>query len=89
MPYIKKEDRYHILEKKKVESVTINIDEVKSAGDMQYAIAVIIKNFMERKGLNYQNCNDVMGALAGAQMEFYRRTVVPYEDKKIEENGDV
>jgi hypothetical protein len=27
--------------------------------------------------------------LAGAQMEFYRRTVAPYEDTKIVLNGDV
>jgi len=33
--------------------------------------------------------NDVMGALAGAQQEFYRRHVGPYEDKCITKNGDV
>jgi len=89
MPYIRQSDRYHIVVKEKPNYPKINIDEVKSAGDIQYAIAYMLKNYMERKGLNYQNCNDVMGALAGAQMEFYRKVVAPYEDLKIEENGDV
>ena len=30
-----------------------------------------------------------MGALAGAQMEFYRKVVVPYELDKEAENGGV
>ncbi len=89
MPYIKKADRYHITEKPLNGNPHINLNEIRSAGDIQFAIAVMVKDFMKRKGLNYQNCNDVMGALTGAQLEFYRRTVAPYEDKKIEENGDV
>jgi len=31
----------------------------------------------------------VIGALEACKLEFYRRAVVPYEDKKIKENGDV
>lgn len=30
-----------------------------------------------------------MGAVEGAKTEFYRRIAVPYEEKKIRENGDV
>lgn len=89
MPYIKQNDRHFIINEDGFRGETIVIKEVKSAGDFQYAIAKMIKSYMERKGLKYQTCNDVMGALAGAQMEFYRRTVAPYEDSKIEENGDV
>jgi hypothetical protein len=40
-------------------------------------------------GLSYQTINDIVGALEGAKLEFYRRVAVPYEDKKIIENGDV
>lgn len=91
MPYIDKDARWNItnpdIEGNPVPM--INMSEISSAGDIQYAIALIIKNYMKNKGLRYQYCNDVMGALAGAQMEYYRRTVAPYEDKKIEENGDV
>jgi hypothetical protein len=67
----------------------IRAEQISNAGELQYAIAVLIKNYMSKQDLRYQVCNDVMGALAGAQMEFYRRIVAPYEDQKIEENGDV
>lgn len=65
-----------------------------NAGELQYLIAVMVaemKNNAESSGRSwrYQDFNDVMGALAGAQMEYYRRHVAPYEDKKISENGDV
>lgn len=94
MPYIKYLDRVEITSKHSANAVhehgeAIIIREIETAGELQYAIALMIKDYIKRKGLNYQHCNDIMGALAGAQMEFYRRTVAPYEDKKIEENGDV
>jgi hypothetical protein len=41
------------------------------------------------QGLKYKTINDILGALEGAKMEFYRRVVVKYEDSKREENGDV
>jgi hypothetical protein len=44
---------------------------------------------MDAKGKNYQTVNDIVGALEGAKMEFYRRAAAPYEDLKIKENGDV
>jgi hypothetical protein len=46
-------------------------------------------NEHDRSKFNYQTCNDVMGALTGANMEFYRRFVADYEDTKIRDNGDV
>lgn len=88
MPYIKQCDRDNIVDDTGYR-VTIESNKITNAGELQYAIAVMIKSYLERKGLNYQNCNDIMGALAGAQMEFYRRTVAPYEDLKIKENGDI
>ena len=83
MPYIKQEDRPKIADK------VIKYSNINNAGELQYAIAVMLKDFISRKGLKYQNCNDVMGALAGAQMEFYRKVVAPYEDLKEKENGEV
>lgn len=83
MPYIKKEDKGFAVAGK------IDYEVIETAGELQYAMALMFKSYIARKDLNYQNCNDVMGALAGAQMEFYRRVVAPYEDVKIEENGDV
>lgn len=84
MPYINQNDRKRIVYNGK-----IYVDAIKTAGELQYAIAVMIKDFIKRKGLNYQNCNDIMGAITGAGKEFYRRVVAPYEDLKIKDNGDV
>ena len=83
MPYRTKSDRQKF---KWSEQELENKAPDMRAGDWQYLIALTIK-YMDP--YNYQTMNDVMGALAGAQMEFYRRTVAPYEDTKIEANGDV
>jgi len=85
MPYIKKNRR----------------DEIDSgglppqnAGELNYAITKLVTNYLRckttvTKRITYDLINDVLGALAGASREFYRRVAVPYEEKKIEENGDV
>jgi len=83
MPYIDQERRKKLMW---VESALEDVGIDMTAGDLQYVIAAAIKHIAP---YNYQTMNDVMGALAGAQMEFYRRTVAPYEDQKIEENGDI
>ena len=76
MPYIKKEDR--CLWKG-----------AETPGELNYLITTDIIGYMERKGLSYQTINDIVGALESAKLEFYRRVAAPYEEKKIEENGDV
>jgi len=80
MPYIKQDDR-------------LELDTLmrfpKTAGELNYEITRMIKFYLEERGRNYQNMNDIIGALEGAKMEFYARIVRPYEDEKIEENGDV
>lgn len=92
MPYIKQKHRKKLLLEEMMYTTgreCIDFELINNPGELQYVMSIIFKSYIERKGLNYQNCNDVMGALAGAQMEFYRRVVVPYEDSKIKENGDV
>lgn len=82
MPYIKPEDRNDIRDA--LESVNpVN------AGELQYVFAVVLNNYMRDREMRYQDLNDIIGALEGAKLEFYRRVVVPYEDTKIKENGDV
>lgn len=61
----------------------------KNPGELNYIITRLIHGYAQRGGLNYQKINDVLGALEGAKAEFYRRVAVPYEDRKIETNGDV
>ena len=60
-----------------------------TAGELNYSITKLIQSYINRRGLTYQHINDVVGALEGAKTEFQRRIVNPYEDSKIEENGDV
>lgn len=85
MPYITKEDKEKWC-KDDIAEVAGNCD---CAGDLNYIFTIIAHNYLERKGLRYQNINDIVGALEGAKLELYRRVAGPYEDKKIEENGDV
>lgn len=79
MPYIKEEDRYRL----DVEPHPTN------GGELNYLFTMLALNYFEENGGRYQQINDIVGALEGAKLEFYRRVAAPYEDKKIEENGDV
>lgn len=85
MPYIEDIDREKF-EKLELDGVAENIE---NAGQMNYVVTMLIKSYLERKGLCYQNLNDLLGALEGAKLELYRRVAAPYEDKKVESNGDV
>ena len=88
MPYIKEVDRVKWKQ---------GIAKIKNAmnkkgvtpGDLNYLFVMIAAYYLDRKGVNYTHMNDVMGAFTGASQEFYRRIIAPYEDEKIEENGDV
>jgi hypothetical protein len=77
MPYIPQEDREALLT---VEPV--------NPGELNYAITRLVLDFL---GVNaaYADYNTVVGVLESCKLEFYRRAVAAYEDKKIEENGDV
>ena len=79
MPYITKEDRY----------IIDSFMTPETAGQLNYLITVLLSDYFKRRGGNYQSINDIVGALEGAKLEFYRRVAAPYEDKKIVENGDV
>lgn len=79
MPYITREERENI------DTGSLPI----TAGQLNYSITLLIMDFLGKKGLNYQTINDIVGALESAKAEFQRRTVIPYEDKKIRENGDL
>ncbi len=82
MPYIKQDKRSEI------NAINIGNFVPENAGELQFVIAHMINNYHLKHGLSYQKCNDLMGGLAGAQMEYYRQVVAPYEDEKMAENGD-
>ncbi len=80
MPYIKQERREAILAGAAPQD----------AGELNFAITVLVDDYLKNKGgIKYSYLNEVVGALDCAKLELYRRLAAPYEDKKIEENGDV
>ena len=85
MPYIKQEDRNRFI--KLVEM--IDVQEIKSAGELNYLLTIMAHRFLNQKPENYQSYNDAIGALEGCKLELYRRHVGEYEDVKVRENGDV
>ena len=86
MPYIKKEDRVVLGEIAHLQSL---VSHCTCAGELNYVFTEILLAYVRRHGLRYQTLNDIMGALEGAKLEMYRRMAAPYEDTKIEHNGDV
>lgn len=80
MPYIKKEAR---------EALNFLGGNIASTpGELNYFFTNTIVKYIELKGESYQTYNDIIGALECCKQELYRRKISPYEDKKIEENGD-
>jgi hypothetical protein len=78
MPYIKQDRR-----------IPLTMACPLNAGELNYAFTKMILAYIKQQGPSYQHINDVIGALEGAKMEFYRRYVAEYENKKADENGDV
>lgn len=78
MPYIDQETRSDL-----------PVPHPRSPGELNYVFTAAIVDYLMAVGLGYQTINDVVGALEGAKLEFYRRVAAPYEDTKIEQNGDV
>lgn len=81
MPYIHQDDRLLLELNGNASSTT--------PGELNYVITNVCIEYMNTKGKNYQTVNDIVGALEGAKLEFYRRVAAPYEDMKIKQNGDV
>ena len=83
MPYIKQKDRTKFT--KSLESLPA----FTTAGDLNYILTKICKSYANDNGESYRTYNDIIGALECCKIEFYRRTISPYEGIKIAENGDV
>jgi hypothetical protein len=79
MPYITQDNRTKL---------ELQVKEPVSAGELNFLITTFIRDYYN-KSPSYQSVNDVVGALEGAKLEFYRRVAAPYEDNKIIQNGDV
>ena len=60
-----------------------------NAGALNYCFTKIIDDYLVANGLSYSRINEVIGALECCKLELYRRVAAPYEETKIEANGDV
>jgi len=86
MPYIKQNERKEY--DNSLTAMIINLNKNGNVkGHLNYVITMLVKSYIDSKGLNYNNLSDVTGVLNDVKIEFERCVVAPYEDKKIKENG--
>lgn len=85
MPYIDKSRRKALFNENSLD----RNDSMIHCGELNYKITTLIMDYIRDHGLKYQTINDIDGALTQVGREFSRIIVVPYEDKKRKENGDV
>ncbi len=84
MPYIKQDKRAR-LDPHLVELAAM----VRSEGELNYCIYKLSCLLIVKIGESYDNYSLCSGAMEHAKLEWYRRRVAPYEDRKIAENGDI
>jgi hypothetical protein len=83
MPYLKSSSK---------QALQLDLDRVtpQSPGELNYCITQLALDYLHTTAAyNYADLNAVIGVMEAAKQEFYRRMVVPYEEQKILENGDV
>lgn len=93
MPYISRENRNkfdYIRDPINEDFYFKMYTELRTTGELNYVITDILDSqLIVRGGVNYQNINEMIGVLECVKLELYRRVAAPYEDKKMQENGDV
>jgi hypothetical protein len=75
VPYIKEEKR-----KKNLKPET--------PGELNYVITRLVSTYLGSNP-NYSKFNEVVGAIESCKLELYRRLIVPYEELKKWDNGDL
>lgn len=61
--------------------------QAETSGELNYRVTTMVDDWLgEAPG--YERLNAAIGVLDCAKMELYRRVLAPYEDLKLEENGD-
>ncbi len=84
MPYIKQIDRSKFDKHVDELAELISVD-----GELNYFVTALIHKLLMKRGVNYQNMNNIDGALSQIRTEFCRTIVGPYEQIKIKDNGHV
>jgi hypothetical protein len=64
-----------------------NQDMIKICGVLNYIITRVCAKIITE--VSYSKIAIITGVLENVKQEFYRRMASPYEDKKINQNGDV
>lgn len=85
MPYIKnlKKDKFLFVLK---EIQTLFEYNKVIEGELNFLITRIL---LATNPKRYSDYNKLVGVLECVKQEFYRRSIAKYEDKKIQENGDI
>lgn len=84
MPYIKQENREKI-----DEHIKQLVKEINDNGTLCYCIYKMLINLTNKFGKSFKTMSSLLSEVECSKLEFYRREIVPYEDEKIKENGDV
>ena len=84
MPYIKPERRT-------VFDVYLEAcaQEIEGEGELNYCVYKLATLLVSRIGESYDKLSMCSSAMEHAKLEWYRKKLSPYEDKKIEQNGDI
>lgn len=86
MPYTKPQDRTPEMEY----AISTLVAEIQNKGDLNYTICELVGNLiLKNGGMSYTTVSNWIDGVHGAERELTRRLLNPYEDEKIEENGDV
>ncbi len=83
MPYLTTQ------EKKRLDRRLVRLPVLSSPGELAYVQTRIWLHYGGPGKWRFFLFADIVGGTILALLEFWRRVVCPYEDKKREENGDV
>ena len=81
MPYIPEEDREAL-------ELTHDLKVPETAGELNYVITAMLLRYLGTQA-KYADYNEVIGVLECVKQELYRRRIVPYEQTKKDQHGDV
>jgi hypothetical protein len=79
MPYIKQDRRSEVQSGR----------DARVKGELTFVVFREALRYLEAHGVSYETISDAKSALQDAADEVHDRILRPYEDDKIEENGDV
>lgn len=100
MPYIKQSERNEL--NLQIKQLADRLSQLSTsndgliAGRLNYTITKLVLEYYQSlrqiQGhfkITYSDWNEILGALECCKLELYRKHIAPYEDEKIEQNGDV